>query len=109
MLNKVNRASQFMPFDALSGFSDALRQIEKAKEDRKVLSIDQEEYLNQQFQMIQVGDSLEISFYNQTEYVYMVGVVQKIQFYHKWMVVSNTKIAFQDVFSLKKLENSGKM
>lgn len=105
MQNRVNRASQFMPFDALSGFMEALRFIEKTVEDRKILSVDQEDFLNQQFQTISIGDFLELSFYYQTKYITVMGIVKKIDYFHKWMIVGRMKIALEDILSMKKLEN----
>lgn len=107
MQNRVNRASQFMPFDALNGFTDALRLMEKVVEERKTLSIDQEEVLNRQFQTISIGDYLELSFYYQTEYIKVMGVVKKIDYIHKWMIVNNMRIALEDIISIKRLEKDG--
>lgn len=104
MQNRVNRASQFMPFDALNGFTDALRLMEKVVEEKKALSIDQEDILNRQFQTISIGDYLELSFYYQTEYIKVMGVVKKIDYIHKWIIVADTKIALEDIISMKKLE-----
>ena len=104
MQNRVNRASQFMSFDALNGFTDALRLMEKVVEEKKALSIDQEDILNRQFQTISIGDYLELSFYYQTEYIKVMGVVKKIDYIHKWMIVADTKIALEDIISIKRLE-----
>ena len=35
MQNNIDRAVQFMPFDALKGFREALEQVEKFTEDKK--------------------------------------------------------------------------
>lgn len=104
MQNRVNRASQFMPFDALNGFADALRLMEKVVEEKKALSIDQEDILNRQFQTISIGDYLELSFYYQTEYIKVMGVVKRIDYIYKWIIVADTKIALEDIISMKRLE-----
>ena len=73
----MNRASQFMPFDALSGFSEALREIEKVPEEKIVLADDQEEVLNRQFKNIHVGNRVNVSFYSNDHYIQIVGYVKK--------------------------------
>ena len=104
MQNRVNRASQFMPFDALSGFSEALREIERVPEDKKMLSSDQEELLNNQFQNVHVGSRVQVSFYFNSHYTEIVGCIQKINYYYKWIMISKMKIALGDIISIKALE-----
>ena len=106
MLNRVNRASQFMPFDALSGFREALKLAEKHVEEKKILGIDYEDFLNEQFKQLLVGDFVEVTYYNYTEYMKMIGVINKIDLVHKLIYISNLKIPFQEVICLKKLEKN---
>lgn len=109
MPNRVNRASQFMPFDALSGFREALRQVEKKVELKKELSIDQEEKLNRQIKLIEIGSLIEIVFYSKNEYLKIMGEVKKIDFINKLLIVSNVKIPITEVVSVKILEKNVKM
>ncbi len=109
MPNRVNRASQFMPFDALSGFREALRQVERKVELKKELSIDQEENLNRQIKLIKIGSLIEIVFYSKNEYLKIIGEVKKIDFINKWLIVSNVKIPITEVVSVKILEKNVKI
>lgn len=109
MPNRVNRASQFMPFDALSGFREALRQVERKVELKKELSIDQEENLNRQIKLIEIGSLIEVVFYSKNEYLKIIGEVKKIDFINKWLIVSNVKIPITEVVSVKILEKNVKI
>ena len=109
MPNRVNRASQFMPFDALCGFREALRQVERKVELKKELSIDQEEKLNRQINLIEIVSLIEIVFYSKNEYLKIIGEVKKIDFINKWLIVSNVKILITEVVSVKILEKNVKM
>ena len=109
MPNRVNRASQFMPFDALSGFREALRQVERKVELKKELSIDQEENLNRQIKLIKIGSLIEIVFYSKNEYLKIIGEVKKIDFINKWLIIEDIKIPITEVVSVKILEKNVKI
>ena len=54
-MDRVSRAKQFLPFDALKGFSEALREKEIEYEERKELSEESLVELNDKFNQIEIG------------------------------------------------------
>ena len=63
MVNRVSRAKQFLPFDALKGFEQALREKEIEYEDKKELSEDTLQELNNKFNQVENGKYVELKYY----------------------------------------------
>ena len=59
--NRVARARQFLPFDALKGLQEALREKEVEYEVKKDLSEDCLNELNNKFNQIEKGSLIRIS------------------------------------------------
>ena len=62
MANRVARAKQFLPFDALKGLQEALREKEIEYEEKKDLSEDTLNELNNKFNQIDNGSFVKITF-----------------------------------------------
>jgi len=101
MQNKVDRAKQFLPFDALSGFRDYLNKVEKIKNEKKEFSDDMENYLNSQISNLKKGDSVIIKYYYDLEYLEISGIIKKIDNVEKCIYLLNSKIYFDDILDLK--------
>lgn len=104
MPNKPLRASQFLAFDALKGFQEILKEQEKSKEKRKVLSEEEEKEINQELTKLKEGDYVEITYYWISKYITIKGIITKIDIYLKQFTILNRKIPFQDLIQLKILE-----
>ena len=64
-----NRAKEFMPFDALKGFKEALKKVEKIKEDKKELSEDIFSELNDKLKTLKKGDYVILEHFNDMDYI----------------------------------------
>ena len=56
---KLERAKIFLPFDALKGFQEALREKEKVLVDRKILSIEEKQKISNKLLQIKKGMIIE--------------------------------------------------
>lgn len=65
-----DRAKIFLPFDALKGFREALKEEEKERCERKILSEEQKEELNNQISLLQKGMLIKIKVYNDAQQTY---------------------------------------
>ena len=101
-----NRASIFAPFAALSGLGDALRMVEKINEEKKELSIDTFEYLNEEMKNVKIGSNIKVCFYNTDEYIETIGKVKKIDNVYKKIYLDNSIINMNDIVSIKVLVNN---
>lgn len=92
MASNMDRARQFMPFDALKGLQEALREKEKEIEERKELSEESLMELNKQLQKIVLGDGVKIEFYKNHQYVMSEGTVTNIDAIGKKIVLNDDEI-----------------
>ena len=83
MANRVARAKQFLPFDALKGLQEALREKEIEYEEKKDLSEDTLNELNNKFNQIDNGSFVKITFYKNGKYREIKGRVTNIDYIKK--------------------------
>ena len=65
----VSRAKQFLPFDALKGLQEALREKEIEHEEKIELSEEILAELNNNFNKIEIGSKVRIKFYKNMKYI----------------------------------------
>lgn len=82
-MNKVAKAKQFLPFDALKGLQEALREKEREYEEKKDLSEDTLNDLNNKFNQIDNGSLVKITFYKNGKYSEIKGRVTNIDYVKK--------------------------
>lgn len=83
MENRENRAKQFMPFDALKGLQEALREKEIEYEEKIELSEDSIVELENKFNRIENGSYVTIKYYKNRKYINSSGIVTKIDLIRK--------------------------
>ena len=63
MQNNIERAKQFMPFDALKGFREMLRFVEKQKLEKKDFSSDFLIVLDEKLKNLKKGMNIKVTYY----------------------------------------------
>jgi len=101
-MDRENRAKQFMPFDALKGFREALEEKERIVVPKRELSEEQKEELDFKLRQIHKMDIITVEYFQDGEYVQVTGVVARIDETSRVMKIVNTKIAFEDIVDLRK-------
>ena len=86
-MGNLDRARQFMPFDALKGLQEALREKEREVENRKELSEESLLELDEQLKRVKIGDMVNIKFYKNQRYVEKRGIVTAIDVIGKKVVL----------------------
>ena len=79
----VSRAKQFLPFDALKGLQEALREKEIEHEEKIELSEETLAELNNNFNKIEIGSRVKIKFYKNMKYVEISGIITNIDYIKK--------------------------
>lgn len=105
-MNRADRAKQFMPFDALKGFREALSEKEKIIVLKRELSEEQQEELDQKLRQIQKKDIITVEYFCQGEYLQITGMVSSIEETSRILRVVNTKIEFEDISDLLRDTNN---
>ena len=100
-MDRVSRAKQFLPFDALKGFSEALREKEIEYEERKELSEDSLYELDKIFNKIEIGNTIIIKFYKNRVYKEINGTVTNIDYNKKKIQINKTQnINISDIIKI---------
>lgn len=101
-MDRAERAKQFMPFAALKGYEDALREREKIVVPRVELSEEMKEELDMRMRQISKNDMIRVVYFKEGEYLQMRGMVSRIDENARLLKVVNTKIRFEDIYELEK-------
>lgn len=100
MVNKADRARQFLPFDALKGYKEAIMAKRKVVIEKKELSEDDAENLSYKFNQIKVGTIIKVIYFSNEEYVACEGMVSKIDLDNKVIQIVKTKINVNDIVNI---------
>ena len=102
-MTRENRAKQFAPFAALKGFEEGIKWKEKVYIDRKELSEESLERLDNKFKGIKKNDIITVVYYNKGEYLRVTGMVARIDVTARILQVINTKIRFEDIYDIESI------
>lgn len=100
-MERADRAKQFMPFDALKGFREALAEKERIIVSKKELSEEQKEELDFKLNQIEKKDIITVEYLQNGEYVQFTGMVSRLDKTSRVIKIVNRKIAFDDISDLK--------
>lgn len=104
MVNKSDRARQFMPFDALKGYKEAIKEKQKVVVEKVELSEDDAIALSRKLNEIKKGDMIKVIYYLDSEYICLEGMLSKINIDERYLMIVKTKVPFIDIRSLDILD-----
>lgn len=100
--NKLDRAKQFLPFDALKGFREALIEKEKIFVEKIELSEESSEQLSKKINNISKGYYVKIKYYCNRQYIYTKGTVKVIDRIRKKIIINdNIYINIEDILDIE--------
>ena len=103
MLNKQDRARQLLPFDALKGLKEALREKEIEYVEKVELSDESKEILSNKLKLIEKSDIINITYYFNRQYKEVKGIVKEISANKQKIILRNDiKINFSDILNINK-------
>ncbi len=97
------RARQFMPFAALRGYEEVIKEKEKILEGKREISEERAEELSSQILKLKKGDVVSVIYYLKDGYVEMRGAITEIDVPFKTFRIIKTWVPFVDVYDLKLL------
>ena len=101
VVNRIARAKQFLPFDALKGLQEALREKEIEYEEKKELSEETLEELNNKFNQIEKGSFVKIRYYRNGRYSEIKGIVTYIDYTKRKIQIDKiVNINFCDIIDI---------
>lgn len=101
-MSRADRAKQFMPFDALKGFREALQEKERIVVPKAEIPDDAAEAVDHMFHSISQGDMAAVTYYHNGEYVRVTGIISKLDMQKKKLSIVNTEILFSDIYEIQK-------
>lgn len=100
-MKRQDRAKQFMPFAALKGYEEALRQREDKPQQRIILGEDEAEELDRKLRSLTVGSRVKIRHYRKRCYVVSEGTVNDIMYTVGQLKVEKEDIRYGDIVELE--------
>ncbi len=101
MQNSDFRAKQFLPFDALKGFREAIRTMEEIHESKRDLSIDELNELDKKIEMIKKNDLIKVKYFYDDQYIETIDTLKKVDNVFKRLILKNSKISFDDIMDIE--------
>lgn len=98
---REERARIFMPFDAITGFKEALKEKEKEHITRKELSDEVNEELSIKIKVIDINKIVEVTYYDGDKYTKVKGKVNKIDKLNRRMIIDSKEINLFDVIGIE--------
>lgn len=92
-----DRARQFMPFSALKGFSELVKEKERVVVAKKELSEDDLRELSEKILMLKKGMMVQITHFCRGEYIKTEGMITNVDLTFRRMSVVKTEIKFDDI------------
>ena len=103
-ISRSDRAKQFLPFDALKGLQDALREKEIEYVEKRELTEESLEELSKILNQIEKENEIKVTYYINRQYKGVKGKVKEINLVKKKITLyDDTKICFEDILSIEKL------
>ena len=99
--DRLDRAKQFMPFDALKGFREAIKEKEKQVESKRIVDEDKSNDINSVLSRLKVGQRIEITYYEEYRYITKEIYIKKISFQSGKINLNNNIIYFEDIKDVK--------
>lgn len=95
-----DRAKQFMPFAALTGFYDLIRERERVVVPKHELTEDKAAELSDTIKLVKKGNMIKVIYYSNGEYVSAEGIVTKIDIPLRKLTIVKTEIDLDDIWDI---------
>lgn len=99
----ADRAAQFMPFAALTGYYDLVRERERVTEPRHELTEEEAEQLSRRISGLRRGELVRVTHYTDGAYVMQEGVITRVDLMARELTIVRTRIPFDDIWSVERL------
>lgn len=96
-----DRAGQFMPFSALKGFYDLIKEKERVIVPKHEIAEDKAEELSKKMKLLERGMMVKVVHYSDGEYVSTEGIVTKIDLIFRKLIVVKTEISLDDIWDIE--------
>lgn len=99
----ADRAAQFMPFAALTGYYDLVRAQERAVEPRRDPSEEDATRISLELARVRPRELVRVTHYADGAYVTQEGLVTYVDLVARELTVVRTRISFDDVWRVERV------
>ena len=96
-----DRARQFMPFAALKGYYDLVREQERVREPRREMTQEHAEELSAKVAGLARGTLVTATYYDADHYERVTGLVARVEPELRTLQVVKTRIGFDDLWDVE--------
>ena len=100
-MTRASRAKQFLPFDALKGFQEAINEKQIKYDDKKELTEESYIRLEEEWNKIDEESIVRIKYYKNKKYVEIQGKVTNIDYVRKRIKVNEENINICDIIDIE--------
>ena len=97
----ADRARQFMPFAALTGYFDLIRERQRVVQPFHELTEDEAEALSRKMAWVKKGTMVEICYYDRDAYVRRKGMVSRIDEVERAIWVVKERVPFDMILDIQ--------
>ena len=97
---RAERAAQFMPFAALTGYYDLVRRRERVCEPRRDPGEEDAARISAELASLKRGQLVRVTHYDGTAYVERTGVVSSVEPEFRTFSIARERISFDNVWSI---------
>ncbi len=101
MIAPEDRARQFMPFAALKGYYDLVRERERVPEPRRELTEEHAAFLSEQVAALKKGDMVKVTHYDGEAYATTEGVLTGVDVILGALTIVKTHVSFGDIWEIE--------
>ena len=100
-----DRARQFLPFDALKGYKELIKEQERIKVSKKELTDDDAVYLSKVLNSLKKGMMVEVIYFENDEYIKVTGMVSRIDLVNRYIFVVKKQLLLDNIWNIRLLNN----
>lgn len=97
----VDRAKQFIPFAALTGYYELIADVTRYREDKRDMLADHQDELESALQEIECGDRLKVVHYKDETYTTTIGELSEIREADRVIVIDGHTISCKDILDIE--------
>lgn len=96
-----DRARQFLPFDALKGYKELIKEQERIKVSKKELTDDDAVYLSNVLNSLKKGMMVEVIYFENDEYIKVIGMVSRIDLVNRYIFVVKKQLLLDNIWNIR--------
>ena len=100
-MSNYDRAAQFAPFAALTGYDAIIRQRDEIYLPKRELTEDELSELDKTIQSLQKNDLIEVTYYSDGSYLSLEGHFRLVDTYSRQIDIDHHKISLENIEKIR--------